>query len=186
MASMGAALDDGMVLVLSLWDDALSHMLWLDSTDPPGSTAPGAARGPCPADSGVPSQIEPGSKAFAIYSNFRWGELGSTDKLFPPAPPMPPSPPPPPACALPYGQCGGDGWTGPTCCPPGQACQGNEYYKGCAPGRAVEEEGREEIPAVPAPVVEQASTTLGKGRAAPARSWPRFATWTRRSKVALN
>nr|ADG63073.1 cellulase [Pyrocystis lunula] len=50
LAEMGAALDRGMVLVLSLWDDAAVNMLWLDSaypTDQP-KTTPGVLRGPCP------------------------------------------------------------------------------------------------------------------------------------------
>jgi len=198
MGSMGAALSDGMVLVLSLWDDPLSHMLWLDSTDPPGSTAPGAKRGPCATDSGDPAKIEPGSKAYAIYSNLRWGEIGSTDKIFPPAPPTPPSPPPPPECAKAWGQCGGKGWTGPTCCPTGQACQGDEYYKGCQPGLLMTEI-LAEAAAPPTPKetpkasTSSASTTAEEGAPPPAARaassatswWPRFATSTRRSKVAL-
>jgi cellulose 1,4-beta-cellobiosidase len=138
MRSMGDAAKDGMVLVLSLWDDYLSHMLWLDSTVPPNSTKPGAARGPCPTDSGDPGKLEPGSKAYVTYSRIRFGEIGTTDEIFSPAPPMPPSPPPPPLCAKAYAQCGGktpDGrnWTGPSCCPPGYNCTGNPYYKGCTP-----------------------------------------------------
>lgn len=180
--SMGDALENGMVLVLSLWDDALSHMLWLDSTSPPGSTAPGAMRGPCATDSGDPSKIEPGSNAYAIYSDFRWGELGSTDKNFPPAPPMPPSPPPPPSCAKAYGQCGGKGWSGPTCCPPGQTCQGNEYYMSCAPGSL-----SEQSLAIEQAEVEAKGTKPAPGpiRAWAWAAWPKFAAWTRRSKVAL-
>ena len=105
---------------------------------PPGSTKPGAARGPCPTDSGDPAKIEPGSKAYALFSNIRFGEIGSTDTVFPPAPPMPPSPPPPPLCAKPYAQCGGKlpsgkPWPGPMCCPLGYHCTGNDYYKGCSP-----------------------------------------------------
>jgi cellulose 1,4-beta-cellobiosidase len=55
-------------------------MLWLDSTYPPEKEGePGAARGPCPADSGVPSEVEaefPNAKV--IYSNIRFGPIGST------------------------------------------------------------------------------------------------------------
>jgi cellulose 1,4-beta-cellobiosidase len=47
MASLGSALDRGLVLVLSIWDDAATGMQWLDSTFPPGATGPGAVRGPC-------------------------------------------------------------------------------------------------------------------------------------------
>ncbi len=48
MKGMGQSMDRGMVLALSLWDDSYVSMLWLDSTYPVGSTAPGAVRGPCP------------------------------------------------------------------------------------------------------------------------------------------
>ena len=43
-----------MVLALSLWDDHIAHMLWLDSNDPPTAdpNKPGVARGPCPTDGG--------------------------------------------------------------------------------------------------------------------------------------
>ena len=36
---------NGMVLVMSLWDDHYAQMSWLDATDPVGGTAPGDARG---------------------------------------------------------------------------------------------------------------------------------------------
>lgn len=40
-------------------------------------------------------------------------------------------------CSLGYKQCGGDGWSGPTCCIPGFACQPDpvnpKYYSGCVP-----------------------------------------------------
>merc|ERR1712024_14169 len=41
------AIDAGVVLVMSLWDDHYANMLWLDSTYPVDSSDPGAARGPC-------------------------------------------------------------------------------------------------------------------------------------------
>jgi cellulose 1,4-beta-cellobiosidase len=68
------------VLVLSLWDDHAVHMLWLDSSYPPGRTGPGVARGPCGTDTGVPSDVE--SKypnAYVRYLDIRYGEIGSTD-----------------------------------------------------------------------------------------------------------
>jgi hypothetical protein len=40
----------------------------------------------------------------------------------------------PSACATNWGQCGGKGWTGPTCCTDNWPCvmqQGNEYYWQC-------------------------------------------------------
>merc|ERR1712216_847025 len=47
MKAMGEAMDGGMVLVMSLWDDYAVDMLWLDSTYPTDSEKPGAKRGPC-------------------------------------------------------------------------------------------------------------------------------------------
>ncbi|KAI0753263.1 hypothetical protein C8Q80DRAFT_1217463 [Daedaleopsis nitida] len=36
-----------------------------------------------------------------------------------------------------YGQCGGQGWSGPTACPSGWACTlSNQYYSQCLPGAA--------------------------------------------------
>merc|ERR1712157_491628 len=52
------AIDAGVVLVMSLWDDHYANMLWLDSTYPVDSTDPGAARGTCSTDSGVPADVE--------------------------------------------------------------------------------------------------------------------------------
>merc|ERR1712186_186496 len=80
LKSMDAAMEKGMVLVLSLWDDHAVDMLWLDSTYPVGSSDPGAARGSCSTDSGKPDDVEnsaPGSSV--TYSNIRFGEIGSTD-----------------------------------------------------------------------------------------------------------
>ncbi len=35
-------------------------------------------------------------------------------------------------CATKYGQCGGQGWKGPTCCVAGSTCQANgQYYSQC-------------------------------------------------------
>jgi len=40
-------------------------------------------------------------------------------------------------CAEAYGQCGGQGWTGATCCIPGFQCEKDpknpKYYSGCEP-----------------------------------------------------
>ncbi|KAK1981264.1 1, 4-beta cellobiohydrolase [Colletotrichum cereale] len=41
------------------------------------------------------------------------------------------------ACASQWGQCGGQGWTGPTCCAAGSVCTvGNAFYSQCLPGSA--------------------------------------------------
>ena len=50
LRKMGEALERGVVLVLSLWDDTKANMLWLDSAYPLDlpTTRPGVSRGPCP------------------------------------------------------------------------------------------------------------------------------------------
>merc|ERR1712100_887675 len=60
LKSMDAAMERGMVLVLSLWDDHDVDMLWLDSDYPTNEdpSKPGVARGTCSKDSGKPSDIE--------------------------------------------------------------------------------------------------------------------------------
>ncbi|CAE6451189.1 unnamed protein product [Rhizoctonia solani] len=80
-ANMGKAFDNGMVLVLSIWDDHAANMLWLDSNYPVGADAsqPGVARGTCATTSGVPSDVETNSpNSFVTYSNIRFGDLDST------------------------------------------------------------------------------------------------------------
>jgi len=81
LKAMGKALENGMVLVLSLWDDHEVYMLWLDSTYPldKSPSAPGVARGPCSTDSGRPKDVEskfPNSDV--KYSNIKVGTIGST------------------------------------------------------------------------------------------------------------
>lgn len=79
MQSMSDALGAGMVLVMSLWDDHYSNMLWLDSTYPTDSTKPGSVRGPCDTSSGVPSDVEANHPdASVTYSNIKYGPIGST------------------------------------------------------------------------------------------------------------
>jgi cellulose 1,4-beta-cellobiosidase len=60
MAQFSAGVAAPMVLVMSLWDDHYSNMLWLDSTYPTDASAdePGKGRGSCETSSGVPSEIE--------------------------------------------------------------------------------------------------------------------------------
>jgi cellulose 1,4-beta-cellobiosidase len=81
MANMAKALEKGMVLVMSLWDDHYSNMLWLDSTYPTDKDAsvPGIGRGECETGSGVPADVESkNADASVIYSNIRYGPLNST------------------------------------------------------------------------------------------------------------
>lgn len=81
MKSMGTAVENGVVLVLSLWDDYAARMLWLDSDYPvnASTSTPGVARGACPTTSGVPTQVESQyPNAYVQYSNIRYGDIGST------------------------------------------------------------------------------------------------------------
>merc|ERR1712032_1670960 len=98
LKAMDAAMESGMVLVLSLWDDHKVNMLWLDSTYPAGSTDPGAARGTCLPDSGKPDDVESSAASSSVsFSNIRFGEIGSTDGSAPaPSPGPGPAPGPSP------------------------------------------------------------------------------------------
>ncbi|KAM0817030.1 hypothetical protein AB5N19_02832 [Seiridium cardinale] len=81
LAQMGKALDQGMVLVMSLWDDHYANMLWLDSSYPLDKDAsqPGIARGSCDTGSGVPADVESSQGSdTVIYSNIRFGPINST------------------------------------------------------------------------------------------------------------
>merc|ERR1712062_564980 len=70
------AIDAGVVLVMSLWDDHYANMLWLDSTYPVDSSDPGAARGSCATSSGVPADVESQqAKAHVIFSDIKVGPI---------------------------------------------------------------------------------------------------------------
>merc|ERR1711879_1039731 len=79
MAQMGKALDAGMVLVMSLWDDHAAYMLWLDSTYPVDKTSWGGPRGTCATSSGRPNDVEgQHPDSHVKYSDIRVGEIDST------------------------------------------------------------------------------------------------------------
>ncbi|OAL06487.1 1,4-beta-D-glucan cellobiohydrolase-like protein [Phaeosphaeriaceae sp. SRC1lsM3a] len=81
-ANMAKALANGMVLVMSLWDDHYSNMLWLDSTYPTDKNPdsdPGTGRGECATSSGVPADLESkNGDASVTYSNIKFGPINST------------------------------------------------------------------------------------------------------------
>lgn len=80
---MGDAIKNGMVLVMSIWDDHTANMLWLDAPYPPEKDAsePGVSRGTCSRDSGKPEDVEKNSPGASVtYSNIKWGPIGSTFK----------------------------------------------------------------------------------------------------------
>ena len=77
--AMGDAMDDGMVLVMSLWDDHDVDMLWLDSTYPTDKTGWGGPRGSCSTDSGKPEDVESQYPwASVTFSSIRIGDIGTT------------------------------------------------------------------------------------------------------------
>merc|ERR1719414_389333 len=140
MKQMGEALARGMTLVLSLWDDADSHMLWLDSTQPADASpsTPGAARGPCPVTGGDPSVVrQQHSNAWVEYFNVKYGELDSTVNAAqssvpapqPPAPtppaPTPPTPAQPATGSCCWGGCGANAWS---CSEPDSWCVENRDH----------------------------------------------------------
>ncbi|KAG9025122.1 Exoglucanase 1 [Tulasnella sp. JGI-2019a] len=142
---MGQALARGVVLVLSIWDDYAVNMLWLDSDYPTTAspTAPGVARGSCATTSGKPADVEAaGSNVQVIYSNIKFGDIGSTytgDPYVAPGGTASGSSGPtgptgttttttstsaaPAATQTKYGQCGGQNYSGPTVCASGSTCK---------------------------------------------------------------
>lgn len=82
MKKVGEALDRGMVLVLSLWDDPGDNMRWLDSISPKhNQKAPGAVRGPCDRDQGgAMHDRRMHQRAYVTYGNLSFGVIGSTAK----------------------------------------------------------------------------------------------------------
>jgi len=86
LKAVGEALDRGVVLAFSFWDDPFTHMRWLDSSygSGPDAAAKGLLRGSCPTTSGKPEDIRKRfPKANVGYSNLKVGEIGSTSKVYP-------------------------------------------------------------------------------------------------------
>jgi len=81
LKSMGEALDRGMVLVFSIWDDGMANMAWLDSKYPADADpyTPGVTRGPCEPGHGAPAYVRANyPEAAARYTNVMVGPIGST------------------------------------------------------------------------------------------------------------
>merc|ERR1712071_483018 len=75
------AIDAGVVLVMSLWDDHYANMLWLDSKYPIDGTCdtPGVCRGSCPITSGVPADVESTlANSTVHFSDIKYGLIGTT------------------------------------------------------------------------------------------------------------
>ncbi|KAA1093111.1 hypothetical protein PGT21_025657 [Puccinia graminis f. sp. tritici] len=83
MKSIDAALERGMVLVFSLWDDHMAKMNWLDSNYPPTKpvSAFGVARGTCDANAGDPDNVRAKfGDATVEFTEVKIGHIGSTSK----------------------------------------------------------------------------------------------------------
>jgi len=81
LKKMGEALDRGMVLALSLWDDKATEMRWLDSAFPADDSASrlGVMRGPCDGSTSSPLYLRSHSQSATVkYTNMKYGEIGST------------------------------------------------------------------------------------------------------------
>jgi len=79
MKKMGEALDRGMVLVVSMWDDIAVSMNWLDSYMDCDPSSPGCTRGPCDPKDGLPEVLREAhpDSAYTV-TNLRWGDFGTT------------------------------------------------------------------------------------------------------------
>ena len=148
--SMTTAMNDGMVLVMSLWDDYDVNMLWLDSTYPTTGSGLGYARGTCATSSGVPATVEStDASSYVIYSNIKVGAINSTYTGTSSSGSGSGSSSSTPATTLKtsttsssgssstgtaahWAQCGGQGYTGPTTCASPYTCtESNPYYSQC-------------------------------------------------------
>ncbi|KAE8149415.1 glycoside hydrolase [Aspergillus avenaceus] len=81
LAKVSEAMAQGMVLVMSIWDDWFTHMLWLDSAFPPQEDAkkPGVGRGECSRLSGDPQQLQTSNpNAYVAFSDIKVGPINST------------------------------------------------------------------------------------------------------------
>jgi len=80
LKAMGDALDRGMVLVMSLWDDHFAFMHWLDAHYPDESdpSVPGILRGPCPISGGDPADLESNVPDSSVtFGNIKVGPIMS-------------------------------------------------------------------------------------------------------------
>ncbi|KAF8887099.1 cellobiohydrolase I-I [Infundibulicybe gibba] len=139
LAAMGKSFARNAVLVMSVWDDHAAQMLWLDSSYPTTADAskPGIKRGTCATSSGQPTDVESASpNASVTFSNIKFGDIGTTytNTGAPGGGGGSPttSAPPSSATQVKYGQCGGQGWAGPTVCASGSTCTfSSQWYSQC-------------------------------------------------------
>jgi len=81
LKAMGEALERGMVLTMSIWDDGLGRMLWLDGEKGKinqDASQPGVSSGPCPFRSGEAVSLRKSASASVAFTDVKFGEIGST------------------------------------------------------------------------------------------------------------
>eukprot|EP00932_Pfiesteria_piscicida_P007185 SRR837773.17182.p2 GENE.SRR837773.17182~~SRR837773.17182.p2 ORF type:complete len:188 (-),score=63.56 SRR837773.17182:63-545(-) len=88
LKAMGDALERGMVLSMSIWDDGFGRMLWLDgekSRFDQDVSKPGIRRGPCPFKYGTHQDMLDHAAAngpmSVSFTNVRYGSVDSTYSL---------------------------------------------------------------------------------------------------------
>ncbi|KAF8592886.1 hypothetical protein BDV93DRAFT_594139 [Ceratobasidium sp. AG-I] len=153
MATMDKSFTAGVVLVMSIWDDHAANMLWLDSDYPVGAdpAKPGVSRGTCATSSGKPTDVETNNANSSVtFSNIRFGDIGSTfsgtttttsaggitttattsSSTTTSAAPVTTTAA---SGTVPqYGQCGGNGYSGPTTCVSPYTCvKAHDWYSQC-------------------------------------------------------
>ncbi|CEJ57932.1 Putative Beta-1,4-endoglucanase [Penicillium brasilianum] len=152
LTTMGQALGRGMVLIFSIWNDGSQYMNWLDS----------GSNGPCSSAAGNPATIlAQNATTHVVFSNIRYGDIDSTytnpegsgsgtttssstslttstatktttTKATTKATTTTTTTTAIGAIQTHWGQCGGQGWTGPTACVSGTTCKvQNPYYSQC-------------------------------------------------------
>lgn len=79
MKAMGEAMDRGMVIVISLWDDIAVQMNWLDShIDNCNLSEPGCKRGPCDPAGGKPETLrQQHLDSSYIVTDLKWDDIGT-------------------------------------------------------------------------------------------------------------
>ena len=80
-------------------------------------------------------------------------------------------------CSQPYGQCGGKGWTGPTCCIPGYVCSKTSDY--CAPPPPAQSPRATRPPPTERRVLRRSDSGCDRSRSAPTRGTASAAARTR-------
>ncbi|KAK3309214.1 glycoside hydrolase family 6 protein [Chaetomium strumarium] len=76
-------------------------------------------------------------------------------------------------CASQWGQCGGNGWTGPTCCASGSTCvKQNDWYSQCLPGTQVTTTAGQSSSSRPTSSSSSSRQTSSVGTTSPTTSTP--------------